>query len=622
MSLKISVQNSQIHASITWGTENFNNIILSLKTHHCQYSPDTKSWIIPFTKYETVIQSLEDIVIIEYPEDIEQKLKEIHSGTSSIVRQRIEFTKEDLKVPYYPGKHPYEKYQLEDIYRCLTTNRYALYLDPGLGKSYILCSVIEFLRAHNMARKVIVVTSPSGVYNFTKEISKFTNIPEDLVQIGGVSNRRPFDNMDKDILVCNYRSFLLISDEYYKQPTLVNKKGKSTKRKQKVQGVSLGYSTTRIPMAEWLGSEDAIIILDESHFIANPKARQTKVLHQVKEFFKYRFLATGTPADTEEKYYSQLNFLDTSLVHNYSYQEWLEYYANLGDRYSDYTITGFKPERLVELTSIVRSVAIRRLAEETLELPEHLIRCIYIDMNKTQKDLYKAIIDFELKVMRDYNGDITTTKFRQQFQYLTAAIDNPLMLVDRADTPELQKALANFNFTTDHSKIEALDDLMIKHEGKKIIIWTTHPTVAWYLAAKYADLNPLVINGEVRRPKGKSLDEFKADIVHTFQTDPTRNLLIAGTQVMNTAITMVSCNVQIVFDVNSNYTQYEQSLKRIHRIGQYSTVYTYILLIDRSLDVLRYEGLLDKGFIDRNFLNKEYLDLKSAQVMLTFTSQH
>jgi SNF2 family DNA or RNA helicase len=622
MSLKISVHNSQIQVFISWGTENFNDILMVLKAHRCQYNPDLKIWVIPFTKYEAVIQDLEDITIIEYPEDIEQKLKEMHSGTSSIIRQRIEFDISDLKVPPYPGKHPYEKYQLEDIYRCLTTNRYALYLDPGLGKSYILCSVIDYLRSRTLAHKVIVVTSPSGVYNFTKEISKFTDIPESKVQIGGVSNRRPFDNMDKDILVCNYRSFLLISDEYYKQPTLLNKKGKPTKRKSKVQGISLGYEVTRIPMAQWLGSEDAIIILDESHFIANPKARQTKVLHQVKSFFKYRFLATGTPADTEEKYYSQLSFLDDALVHNYTYQEWLQYYANLGDRYSDYTITGFKPERLVELTSIVRSVAIRRLAEDTLELPEHLIRCVYVDMNKTQKDLYRAIIDFELKAMRSYDGSITTSKFNQQFQYLTAAIDNPRMLTERADTSELQKAIADFNFITDHSKMEALEDLMTKHSGKKIIIWTTHPSVARYLALKYADLNPLVINGEVPRPRGKELDEFKADIVHTFQTDPTRNLLIAGTQVMNTAITMVSCNVQIVFDVNSNYTQYEQSLKRIHRIGQFSTVYTYILLIDRSLDALRYEGLIDKGFIDRNFLNQKYLDLKSAQAMLTFTSEH
>ena len=58
---------------------------------------------------------------------------------------------------------------------------------------------------------------------------------------------------------------------------------------------------------------------------------------------------------------------------------------------------------------------------------------------------------------------------------------------------------------------------------------------------------------------------------------------------------------------------------RIHRIGQEKTVYTYPLVIDESLDVIRYQSMMDKDFVNKKFLTKEYLDRKAAEELFAAT---
>lgn len=53
------------------------------------------------------------------------------------------------------------------------------------------------------------------------------------------------------------------------------------------------------------------IILDESHYIKNPKANRTKLLQQHRQYFDHRLLLSGTPIkNNTEEFASQLEFLD------------------------------------------------------------------------------------------------------------------------------------------------------------------------------------------------------------------------------------------------------------------------------------------------------------------------
>jgi len=601
MSVQFLVKDETLYANFIGKLNNFSQTVATLKKYKCVFSPKNKTWEVGILHFEELKTELEDFEIIYISEQDEAKIKELQQPKSSIVFERIPFTKDDLKVPPFKGKAPFENYQLEDLTKCVNRNRFGLFLEQGCGKSWIFINTLHILRKYKGVKKVLIIASPSGVINVKKELLKFTDITEEEIAIGGVKNRRPFDDLSKNIIICNYRSYLLIADEYHKD----------TKSKTK------DYRVNPVPISKWLDGGEGVLILDESHYIANPKARQTKVIHLASDNFKYRYLATGTPADKEEKYYSQLKILDKSLVHNLSYSNWTDEYFYLGNNFSSYAITGIKPKRIQELRNIVEKNSSRRFSDEILDLPEHLEKNIYVEFTQKQKDIYREFVAERLEFLKDDFGSIHTDKVVKDFPKMISAVDNPLMLFKHYGdlSPSLQKKIESFNFEKDHSKIEALLDIVENHADSKIIIWTSHPSVGFELERILSKYNPLIINGECQVPKGLDLDQYKGSIVETFQNDPSRRILIAGQQVFNNSVTLIAANVQIVIDTNFNYTEHEQAGARIRRIGQQKTVYTYNILIDESLDITRYNNLTDKDFTNKKFLSQEYMDKHLMQKM-------
>ena len=599
MPIQFVVKEKKIYAEILFQIDFFDEVVALYKKYKCQYHPSSHAWIIPPAVFEDLKQELEkkEKVII-LPED-EKEIQQIKNPPPTYQIEKIPFLPSELKVPPIEGKPPYQLFQLEDIIKCVNRNRFALFNEQGTGKSYIIISVLDILRRKKGLKKILFITSPSGVFNIKKEIEKFSDFNKENIIIGGVKCRRPFDNPKNEIIICNYRSFLLISDEYHKL-------------KQKTP--SKHYRTTAIPIQQWLQGDPGAIVLDESHFIANPKARQTKAIHLIAPFFYYRYILTGTPADKEEKYYSQLKFLDPALVKYQDYYTWLQEYAYLGGKFSEYEIKGFKPQKLKELQTIVANICVRRFAKDCLTLPDHYIKPIYVEWNDLQKEIYKMLVIEKLKALGPF---LPLQTVINTFQYLLLAVDNPELLLMHEEklSDELQKAIIKFSFKKHHSKIDTLLDVLEEHPKEKIVIWTAHPSVGFYLKELLHKYNPLVLNGQVSLPKNQTLDQYKAELVRTFQTDSRYKIFIAGIQTLNTSVSLSEASIQIFFDTTFNYTEYNQALFRIHRIGQTKPVNTYSLIIDESLDVIRYNSLRDKDFINSKFLTKEYLDKKTAEAL-------
>lgn len=78
-------------------------------------------------------------------------------------------------------------------------------------------------------------------------------------------------------------------------------------------------------LAKFKNSNSAII-LDESHYIKNPKAKRTKICILLRKYFKHAFLLSATPAEKYEELYSQFYFLipDEIRRHYESYYDFKE----------------------------------------------------------------------------------------------------------------------------------------------------------------------------------------------------------------------------------------------------------------------------------------------------------
>jgi SNF2 family DNA or RNA helicase len=277
------------------------------------------------------------------------------------------------------------------------------------------------------------------------------------------------------------------------------------------------------------------------------------------------------------------------------------------------------------LQKITKSVSSRRLAEDVLILPENYTKKIYTEFSTLHRTIYEQVITGALKELQDRDGAVEVKKVQQIFPYLIMAIDNPSELMkhfgDKITNPELIANIEKFKFERDHAKLDITMDLLSDYSDEKMILWTSHPSVGFSLEKVLLKKKPFIINGETLVPKGYDRDSWKLKIVEDFQNDPKRNILIAGTQVMNSSLNIVKCHLQTIFDASYNYVELEQLVKRIHRIGQVKNVTTFVPLIDKSMDVLRRKMLEEKDYVNKFFLLSGDKFLTMGQLRTMFSMQ-
>lgn len=490
---------------------------------------------------------------------------------------------------------PMGRYQLEGIKRGLKQNRLMLAWEMGLGKSFAVISILNHLWYHKMIDSFLIVAPSESIYNFRREIIQFSsnNFTEEDIYIANTSNRDPF-NSGKPIILMTYRTFLMLSDDAYKDKT-----GKKSKK----------YTSITLPIDNW-GTKRAIVA-DESHLIKNPSARQTKVLQIHKGFFEYRYLLTGTPdPNGVAGWYSQVNFMDEAIIGE-SYRSWIKTVANIGNRFSSQAINYYYPDQVKRFMKKIEPLVSREFAADNLDLPEQLIKDTYVELSKKQRDLYQDLISYTLTVLKEEEGEIVPRSVENKFPFIMQALENPSLLkgkIDKELSPSLHKKVESWKFK-DHSKLEILDSLLSKYleEGRKVIIWSGHPLTMNELANYYQKKNPIVIHGQIDLPKGISKDEYKNQQLEIFKNSEDQNLLIASYYVLSSAVNIVQATRAIYFDRSQNPTAWMQSLKRIHRIGQAERTIVHPLIFEHSLEERLNRALKRKDKLNNNLTKSDSL---------------
>lgn len=570
---------------------NFSNILKAVKKLKLEYIPDAKLWTTHPAKMLDVIHELNDVEDVEIDDLTREELQNRATRVSDVRKRRTRFDRSLMKLPPIKGKPPNEDYQLTDIKTTVCTNRRAIFWQMGLGKTMLMVNVLNQHFAAGRVEKCLIVAPTEGVVNWTREIQKFSDLfPPERVTIADVKKRKPFTD-DVDIVVMTYRTFLMISDDYYKETT-----GKKSKK----------YRKACIPFSSWGTDGKRMVILDESHCIKTPTSRTSKVLHIHKPFFEYRYILTGTPADKVADYYSQMTFLSDDLI-PMSYYDWLSGIANLGDRFSEYNINYYYPERVESFVKRIEPYMVRRNTEDHLDLPENYIDRVYANLEGLQLDIYRSLIVDTMDELQS-RGEIDTRDMLNMFPFLTLALDNPDILRDSKHTKEAtRKLLKRWKFEK-HGKLEVTNSLVEKYldEGRKVILWSGHPKTIDQMSEYYAKRKPFWIHGQLDF-RGTTRDKFRDELVEGFKASPDRNLLIASYKVLNSAVNLTEATRNIYFDRSYSMTEWLQSQKRTHRIGQNERVITHPIIFSNTLDE-RLDARLDaKVDIDTYLLERKFL---------------
>ena len=439
-------------------------------------------------------------------------------------------------------------HQLKALEMSWNKEVFAYFMEMGTGKSKVLLDGIAMLYDKGKINAALII-APKGVYKnwYDSEIPTHMvdHIQKKTVLWQAMINQKQEKQLDTlfkpgldlRILVMNVEAF-------------------STKK-------GLNFANT------FLTAHSALVAVDESTTIKNPRAKRTKNILSIAKRSKYRRILTGSPVTKSPlDLYTQCFFLDPFLLDFSSYYAFRNRYAemrtaNFGGR-SVQIVAGYK--NLPELAETLKSFSYRILKDECLDLPPKTYMKRVIQLTPEQKTVYQQMKKLALA---ELNGKMVTTMNvitqLMRMQQITCGHF-------KADDDSIQDIKNN--------RITELMDVLEELEGKAII-WAHYRH----------DIDTIVKSIEDKYPRsvmtyyGDTTTEDRQKAIKEIQNPESKVRFLVGTpQTGGYGITLTGASTMIYYSNGYDLEKRQQSEARIDRIGQEKPM-TYIdILAEDTID--------------------------------------
>lgn len=294
--------------------------------------------------------------------------------------------------------------------------------------------------------------------------------------------------------------------------------------------------------ADFLKLDFFTMMLDESSMITNPTAKRTKFIHKMNP--DNVILLSGTPTGGKyEKLWSQLRLLGWGISKDlffkqYVVQEWIED----GSGFKIPHIVGYKNVDRLKM-KLKQHGCIFMKTEEVFDLPEKVTVPVMVSNTKEFRYFMRNSI-VTLPDGTELIGDTSLNKrlYARQLcgQYSTAKLAAFQSLVESTD----DRLIVFYNFNEELFRMKAVVESLEKPIS--------------------------IVNGSA-----KDLDAYEnqSDSVTFVQYQ-------AGAKGLN----LQKANKIIYFTLPQGSEDFEQSMKRIHRIGQKNNCFYYLLMVKNSVE--------------------------------------
>jgi len=555
------------------------------------YTSDKKN-----TNYFLSNFNIQDIQFKPYKELVLEKLK----TELEVKRIRINFDEKLLKYPPLKGKDELNvNYQIDDIKKVISYNRYYLALEMRLGKTYIMINALNHLFKNNLIDCCLIVCPSNILYNWKKEIIRFNsvNITEDDIYIVDIDNREPF-NSNKKIVIMTYRNYLMLYEDAYKK---IHKT-----RPKKI------YSSVDLNIDKWFNNR--CIIFDEAHRLSNMDNKTYKICNNNKNHFEYRYLLSGTPYPNRfSEIWGQLSIMDENIL-NIDYLGFIKKIYKCEIRYhSLYKVIEEYTDKIVEYKNLIKPYFTRRLTRRTIDLPKIIENKIYYDLSNKQLFLYKLFVNNTLNEIKNEMGNITKKEVLMKLPYILQVIQNPSILKENEklfDNKELMKSINSFNFK-DLKKLELLEDLLekyIEEEHKKTIIWCYHPLSIQYLTEHFKKYKPVSINNDIKKIEDRDY------YINLFKNNKDNKLLILSFLVFKEGINLNEASRVIYFERDYSLVNYNQSYFRNLSIDNKEEIIYNVFIANNTLEVSQDYILENKITLNKSD-DTEIMDINNLKNM-------
>jgi SWI/SNF-related matrix-associated actin-dependent regulator 1 of chromatin subfamily A len=478
--------------------------------------------------------------LIEYADDETRSvlLKQLGIYESDLEASRA--VSSDLVIPSPPGLE-YLPYQKAGIAFTMRRNNVLIGDEMGLGKTI---QALGAINADDSVRKVLVICPATLKINWTREAEKWL-VREFSIGIasGAKGHKKVWPDTD----------FVVINFEIVK------------------------YHLEDIRSTEW-----DMLIIDEAHYLRNPKAQRTqKILgfrdpatlkfrvHPIKA--RRKIYLTGTPIVNRPK---ELWPLVHSLDPNTFDSAWV-----FTRRYCE------DKSKLEELQKKLRtSVMVRRLKEDVLkELPPKVRQVIEIPSIPSAINAEHRVLDRCNSILEELRSAVAAAEICDEpgeyEEAVRALSEAKKVAFEEISRVRRDTALVKAPLVAKYAK-EIFED-----SEEKIIIFAHHNDVIDILMEEFGD--------EAVRIDGRVALKKRQEAVDRFQNDPSVKYFVYS---ISTAVgTTLTASSRVLFAeldwVPGNISQAED---RSHRFGQENTVFVQHLVLEGSIDARMAEVLIEK----------------------------
>lgn len=316
-----------------------------------------------------------------------------------------------------------------------------------------------------------------------------------------------------------------------------------------------------------------LCIIDEAHYISNPTAQRTKLINDILKKIPKVWLLTGTPMTSRPiNYFNLLKIVDSPLTLN-----WQSYVKRYCAGYQ-FKVGGKRiwntngASNLDELRERTKSIVLRRMKTDILDLPEKIITPVFLDLKST-------FYDEELENFMRISSE------NKNKESISVTI-NRLMKIRQVISYE---------------KVPYTCELIDKfiEQGKKVIVFTNFTMTLDMLHEKYKK-NSVVLDGRMSKEKRQlSVDRF--------QTEDKIKVFISNIKAGGVGITLTAAETVIMNDLSFVPADHSQAEDRAYRYGQKNSVLVYYPIFENTVEKIVYNILQKKkSIIDQVMGDGEY----------------
>ncbi|MFT4655084.1 MAG: superfamily II DNA or RNA helicase [Patiriisocius sp.] len=419
--------------------------------------------------------------------------------------------------------------------------------DMGLGKTIQALAHLLIEKQHGRLTQPCLIVAPTSVlFNWANEIKKFT---PDLtyVVLHGAKRQQDFSTLDQyDLVITSYA--LILKDIELHQAT-----------------------------------DYYYLILDEAHYIKNPKTSVYQAMLKIKS--QHKLCMTGTPMENHlGEFWAQFNFLLPGFLSGH--KQFTKLFRTPIEKNQD-------NERKTILNQRIKPFLLRRTKEKIAkELPGKTTIVQKLRIEGKQAELYETVrlaMDTRLK-------EIIANKGLQRSQI--EILDALLKLRQVCNHPQLLP-MASAKTINQSAKLEFLMETLPEmiDEGRRVLVFSQFTSMLSLIEdeLKKHRINYVKLTGETRN---------RQDLVDKFQTGDIPVFLIS-LRAGGVGLNLTAADTVIHFDPWWNPAVENQATDRAYRIGQDKPVFVYKLIIENSIEERIQQIQINKAELANALLSEE-----------------